>query len=327
MGVTVVTGASGHVGANLILALLARGERPRALVHHDRRALEGLEVETVGGDVEDLDSLRRAFEGAEVVYHTAAHISISMHEWKKLAAVNIVGTRNVVQACLACGVRRLIHFSSVDALSPRPLDRPVDESSPLVNSRRDMPYGRSKAAGERLVRKGLGRGLDAVILNPSAIIGPHDYRLGFPNAGILAVTNSRLPALIDGGFDWVDVRDVIAGALQAAARAPSGSRYILSGHWASLHDLAHLAQEISGIRVPPFTAPMWLARCCVPFARLLSPLTEGRPLVTSAALKTLTGNRTISHERATRELGYEPRPLKETLVDTTQWFKARGWLP
>jgi dihydroflavonol-4-reductase len=98
-----------------------------------------------------------------------------------------------------------------------------------------------------------------VILYPSAIIGPNDFRMGFPSAGLLAISHSRLPALINGGFDWVHVRDVIEGALQAAARAPAGGRYILSGHWASLHDLAHLAEEICGFRVPPFTAPLWLA--------------------------------------------------------------------
>jgi dihydroflavonol-4-reductase len=188
-------------------------------------------------------------------------------------------------------------------------------------SRHHTPYTRSKAAGEEEVRQGVARGLDAVILYPSAIIGPHDYRLGFPNSGLLAILNGKLWALVDGGFDWADVRDVAYGALQAAVCAPSGERYILSGHWASLSDLADLAEEIVGLRPPRLVFPMWLARIGAPFALALGRLNGGRPLFTPAALKPLGGNYCISHERATQDLGYHPRPLKETMVDTWNWFE------
>jgi dihydroflavonol-4-reductase len=326
MPVAVVTGAAGHVGANLVRGLLAQGQGARALAHHDRRALVGLQVEIVPGDVEDLDSLRRAFAGAEVVYHAAGYVSISMHEWRHLEAVNVFGTRNVVEACLQCGVRRLVYFSSVEALVDTPLNPPVDEARPLVESRRYPPYARSKAAGEKQVRQGLARGLDAVILYPSAIIGPHDYRLGFPNAGLLAICNGKLPALVAGGFDWVDVRDVVAGALRAAACAPVGGRYLLSGHWASLRNLAELAQGINGVHVPRVIVPMWLARIGAPFATTLSRLTGRRALYTTAALRPLRANPCISHARATRDLDYQPRPLKETIADTLQWFEKNGLL-
>lgn len=312
------------MGANLVRALLTRGQHVRALVHHDRRALEGLNIETISADIRDLDSLLHAFEGAEFVYHAAGYISISMDEWHRLAAVNILGTRNVVEACLRCGVQRLVHFTSIETLLGKPFSDPVDESRPLIESRRSPPYARSKAAGENEVRQGLARGLDAVILYPSAIIGPHDYRLGFPNAGLLAISNGKLWALVDGGFDWVDVRDVVTGALEAAARAPSGGRYILSGHWSSLRDLAELAEEINGSQVPRLVFPMWLARIGAPFAAALSRLAGRRPLYTRAALKPLYGNQHISHARATRELDYHPRPLRETVVETLHWFEAGG---
>lgn len=326
MPVVVVTGAAGHVGANLVRALLARGQSVRALVHHNRRALEGLDIEEVPGDLEDPDSLRRAFTGAEIVYHAAAYISIESHEWRHLEAVNILGARNVVDACLRCEVRRLVHFSSIEALVDKPLHAPVDESRPLVESRQYPPYARSKASGEKEVRQGIARGLDAVILYPTAIIGPHDYRLGFPNAGFLAIFEGRLWALIEGGFDWVDVRDVVRGALQAAAHAPAGGRYLLSGHWASLRELAELAKEIRGVQVPRLVFPMWLARIGAPFATALAHINGRRPLVTSAALKPLRANPNISHARATRDLDYEPRSLKETAIDTWGWFEQSGLL-
>lgn len=321
MSAIVVTGAAGHVGANLVRELLARGQHVRALVHHDRRALEGLDIETVSADVEDLDSLLHAFEAAELVYHAAGYISISSDEWPRLEAVNALGTRNVVEACLRCGVERLVHLSSVETLLEEPFGELVDESHPLVEPQGCSPYARSKVAGEKEVRQGLARGLDAVVLYPSAIIGPYDYRLGFPNTGLLAICRGELWALVDGGFDWVDVRDVVRGALGAAERAPTGGRYILSGHWASLCDLAELAEEINGFQMPRLVFPMWLARAGVPFTVALNRLAGRRPLYTSAALRPLWGNHRLSHARATHELGYDPRPLKETIVETLQWFE------
>lgn len=325
MPTVVVTGAAGHVGANLVRALLACGQRVRALVHHDTRALEGLEVEIVTGDVRDLGSLQRAFSDADLVYHAAGHISISTDEWPHLEAVNILGTRNVVEACLQRGVRRLVHFNSIETLLAEPSEGPVDESCLAVESRRQTPYARSKAAGEEEVRRGLARGLDAIILYPSAILGPHDYRLGFPNQGLLAIATGELWALIDGGFDWVDVRDVVEGALQAAARAPSGARYILSGHWASLRDLAELVHEINGVSVPRLVFPMWMARIGAPFAVALNRLTGGRPLYTTASLKPLAGNHHISHAWAARDLDYQPRPLRRTVIETWHWLERSGF--
>jgi len=322
VSVVLVTGAAGHVGATLVRTLLAGGQPVRVLVHHDRRALEGLDVETVTGDVKDPDSLCRAFAGVDLVYHTAAHISILMSDCDRLVAVNAIGTRNMVEACLHCGVDRLVHFSTVDALEYDPSGKPLDESRPLVHSQRYPPYARSKAVADRQVRQAVARGLDAVILYPSAIIGPHDYRLGYTNAGLLAICKGKLWALIDGGFDWVDVRDVVAGAVQAAARAQAGERYVLSGHWASLHDLAVLANQVNGVKVPRLVLPMWVARLGAPFVAIGSLLMGKRPLYTSAALQPLRGNHHISHARATRDLDYQPRPLKETIADTWRWFET-----
>jgi dihydroflavonol-4-reductase len=217
----VVTGAAGHAGANLVRALVAKGRPVRALVHLDRQALEGLDIEVVKGDICDLDSLLGAFEGAEVVYHLAARIAISNEPWSLLEAVNVSGTRNVVEACLSCGVRRLVHFSSIHTMIDRAGDIPVDESNPLVESRHYPPYDRSKAAAEREVRRGIERGLDAIIISPTAIIGPHDYKPSHFGEALLRLANGRLPALVAGGFDWVDVRDVVQGAKRRRPPAPS----------------------------------------------------------------------------------------------------------
>jgi dihydroflavonol-4-reductase len=319
-----VTGASGHLGANLVRALLAQGRAVRALIHHDRRGIEGLQVETVRGDVCDLDSLQRACAGVEVAYHAAARIAL----WgdAPIGSVNVDGTRNVVEACLRAGVRRLIHFSSIHAFRQGPLDRPLDEDRPYVDPVRAAPYDRSKAAAEREVRAGIARGLDAVILNPTAMIGPHDYYPSHMGQALLSFCRGTMPALIAGGFDWVDVRDVAQGALRAEEHAANGARYHLSGRWASVCELAEIAAGWSGVRAPWFVCPTWLARAVAPLAVGWARLRGERPLFTPFSVRSLQGNRQVRHARATRDLGYAPRPLEETVVDTLRWFVEAGYL-
>ncbi len=318
---TIVTGASGHLGANLVRGLLAQGRTVAALVHEDRRGLVGMDVETRAGDVRDAASLRHAFEDADVVYHCAGYVTIESGDWPRLHAINVEGTRNVVEACRANRVRRLVHFSSIEALVETPLDVPVDEQRPLVDSRTGTLYARSKSAGEAIVRQALAEGLDAIVLNPTAVIGPHDYRLTPCNAGLLALCGGRLPALVEGGFNWVDVRDVATSAIRAEERSPAGRRYILGGRWASLRELAALAHEINGARVPRWICPMWLARLAAPLVTSWCALAGQRALLTGSGLRPLRGNRHISHALAERELGHQPRPLRDTMTDTWHWFE------
>lgn len=324
MPLTVVTGASGHVGATLVRTLLGQGERARALVHRDMRALEGLHVEIVRGDVRDVESLRRAFARADTVYHAAGHISVARPEPALLEAVNVDGTRNVVDACLACEVRRLVHFSSVEALVDAPFSSPVDENRALAESRHYPAYARSKAAADRLVRQGLAGGLDAVLLYPSAILGPYDYRLGLANAGLLAVCHGKLWALVDGGFDWVDVRDVAQAAIQAAHTAPRGGRYLLTGRWATVRELAELGQANGGSPPPRLVVPLALARTVAPLATLVGHATGRRLLFTAGTLRPLGMNPQICRTRAEEELDYQPRPLEATVRDTLQWFERHA---
>jgi dihydroflavonol-4-reductase len=322
----VVTGASGHAGANLVRALLAQGHPIRTLVHLDRRSVEGLDVEVIQGNICDLESLVKAFKNAEVVYHLAAYISISNDEWPLLEAVNVIGTRNVVEACLRCGVRRLVHFSTIHTVAQESTGIPVSESSALVASRRYPPYDRSKAAAEKEVRQGIEKGLDAIIISPTGMIGPHDYRPSHFGEALLRLANGKLPSLVAGGFDWVDVRDVVQGAMRAEEKAPTGAKYILSGHWLSLRDVAALVETITEVPVPGFVCPMWLARVGAPFITAFDRLAGRRPLYTSVSLQTLRDNRQISHQKATEELDYHPRPFGETLTDTLRWFEESGQL-
>ncbi len=326
MGKIVVTGAAGHIGGNLVRALIARGTPPRVMVHEDRRALEGLGLEEVHGDVTDLPSLKAAFEGAERVYHLAARISIAPGDEELVEATNVEGVGNVVEACLQCKVKRLVHVSSIHALSSDPIEAPIDETRPLCSGDGLLPYDRSKAGGERKVRAGIERGLDAVIVNPTGVVGPFDYRPSRMGEVLLSLYHRTLPGLVDGAFNWVDVRDVVDGILLAGERGKCGDRFLLSGHRASVPELAALVEEVTGKKKPRMVSPMWLARGAAPFATLYARVAGQRPLFTSQSLQALRNHRDVRHDKATRELGYQPRPLRATVEDTFAWFREANAL-
>jgi dihydroflavonol-4-reductase len=318
-----VTGASGLLGGNLIRELLPRGQRVRALIHQDRRAVSGLDVEVVSADLNDPASLEGAFAGVDVVYHLASLISLSMDSWEEVHRVNVVGTRNVVDACLRCGVKRLVHVSSTHSRQVEPFDQVLDEDRPLVTDPALPPYDRSKALAEIEIQKGIERGLDAVIIIPSGILGPYDFRPSFVGESLQLMQRGGLPALTTGGYNWVDARDVANGAICAAETAAAGSRYILSGHWHSIHDVAVMAAKISGTRAPRLVIPLRLAELALPLMEKLATIRGSQPLYTRAMLSALRSNQNISHARAARDLGYAPRPFLETLTDTLNWFGAQ----
>ena len=321
----VVTGAAGHIGANLVRALREKGQPCRALVHRDTRALDGLPLELAEADLLDRDSLVRAFRGAGLVYHLAARISIAGDDGGAVHQVNVDGTRNVVTACLQCGVRRLVHFSSIHALRQNPLDQPLDENRPPVGEEA-YAYDQSKARGEAEALAGNDQGLEVVVVNPTGVIGPGDYKPSAMGQVFLDLHHRRLPGLVNGGFNWVDVRDVVASAMRAAEAGRPGQSYLLGGHWLSIRGLAHLAAEVTGVRAPLFTSPMWLARLAAPPALLAARLTGSRPLFTPEALGALRGNRRVEFGKAAGELGHTARPVRETVEDVYNWFESHGML-
>jgi dihydroflavonol-4-reductase len=324
--ITAVTGASGHVGVNLVRALIAHGRDVRIIAHNSTLGLDELNVERCSGDVNDPDSLVRAFEGADIVYHLAAHISLLMNDHGRCSVVNVVGTRNVIKACRRNNVKRLVHFSSIHSLCSEPLDLPIDETRPLIESPGSAPYDLSKAAGERLVRQAVSEGINAVIINPTGVIGPYDYSPSHFGQALIMMAEGSIPMLLEGGFDWVDAKDVAEGAIKAEQLAAPGANYLLSGTWLSVRETADIISQITGRQPPSLTCPVAVANAYAPVVTAISGWTGTRPIFTSVSLKALASNRNISHAKATRELGYEPRPIRETLADTIKWFTDNGFI-
>ena len=326
----VVTGASGHIGGVLVRQLLAQGRPVRALVHSDRRALEDLGdggglLELVAGDVLDRQAMQRLCEGASVVFHLAAVISIVGDPDGRVRAVNVEGVRNVAEAALAVGVERMVHVSSIHAFDINSGASFIDENSGRVGA--DAPaYDRSKAAGEVALREVIEQGLDAVVVNPGGVLGPFDFVPSRMGTFFSQLALRRLPALVPGGFSWVDVRDVCAAILSAEGQGRRGESYLLCGSWHSMQELADMAQQVTGVRAPSLSVPMWLAQLGAPFMTLWANLRSEEPLYTSEALHAVVACRDVRSAKASRELGFNPRPVQDTVSDVYRCFAHRGVL-
>jgi dihydroflavonol-4-reductase len=316
---TVVTGAYGHVGANLIRALLDRGDEVRAADRRQTEALEGLNVEHVPIDVLQPQSLRAAFAGADTVFHLAAIISIIGDRTGIVRRVNVEGPRNAARAAMECGVSRFVHCSSVHAFDLERCGPEVSESSPRTTNEHAPAYDRSKNEGENEIRAAIGQGLDAVIVNPSGVMGPHDYGPSRLGELLLELRDRKIPVNVGGGFDFVDVRDLVDGMLAAAQLGRTGENYLLSGHRHSLKELAQLAAQVTGVKAPRISMPLSLIRGLAPLVLRLTP-SDKIPLFTPESLHALQYAPSVCHYKASKELGYLVRPITETIRDTYAWF-------
>ena len=324
----VVTGATGHIGNVLVRELLSRGERVRAVIppFEDTTPLEGLEVERVEGDVRNVDPLIQAFGGADVVYHLAGIISILPGKTKLLYQVNVMGTRNVVEACLKSRVRRLVYTSSIHALAELPEGTVIDETMPFAPDRAIGEYGKTKAQATLAVLEGVNKGLDAVVVCPTGVIGPYDFAPSEMGQLFIDFAKGKLNTYVDGAYDFVDVRDVVTGLILACEKGQTGESYILSGERITVAELMSILEEVTGVKAPRSKTPIWLAKAMVIFTSLYYNLTNTKPRFTSDSLRILRSNSFISSQKASQQLGYSHRPIREAIVDTIQWFKETGRL-
>lgn len=324
----VVTGATGHIGNVLVRELLARGEKIRTVIppFEDITPLEGLEIEKVEGDVRDVNSLIQAFRGADVVYHLAGIISILPGKTELLYQVNVMGTRNVVEACLKSHVRRLIYTSSIHAVEEPPHGIVIDETLPYNPDKVLGDYAKSKAQATLEALEGVKKGLDTVVVCPTGVIGPYDFKPSEMGQLFVDFAKGKLNTYIDGAYDFVDVRDVVMGHILAFEKGRTGESYILSGEQITVRDLLLMLEDITGVKAPSFKIPAWLARTVGKVASLYYRLTKTKPLFTAYSVDVLDSNSLISSEKAHLELGYSTRSIRESIIDAVQWFKETSRL-
>lgn len=322
-----VTGATGHLGSALVRALLAAGRPVRALVHDRAEPLDGLGVERVAGDVRDPAALRAAMAEVGVVHHLAALVRLQPWAYGDMEQVNVEGVRNVTAAARAEGVR-LVHYSSIHAFAPDRSDDPVDETRAYASAPSVPGYDRTKAKGSLVLDEAVRGGLDAVTLHPTGVLGPFDFGTSNQGRWLRRAATGREPVLVRGGFDWVDVRDVIAAGIAAEdrARAKAGEHFIVGGRRGEALEVATLAAAAIGRKPPPVMLPLGFVRALVPAVDLVTGAFRITTPFTHAALHALDTHRVVSHEKATRVLGHRPRPLEETVRDMMAWYRERGML-
>ena len=320
----VVTGAAGYIGNVLIRELLSRGEKVKALIRStsDLSSLEGLEVEKVLGNILDKDSLVRAFEGADTVFHLAAIISIMPGDRAFIRRVNLEGTKNVIDACIKCRVRRLVYASSIHALKEPPHGTVINEDMPFdINSSRGE-YDRSKALASLAVIESAKAGLDPVVVCPTGVMGPYDFRGSLITGTFIDFAMGKMTITTNGGaYDFVDVRDVAKGLILAAENGKTGQYYILSGERVTMNKMMLILSEVSGVQPPKYKIPIWLVKTAGMCTPLYYKLANKTPRFTYYSVNTLLSNSYISHEKASRELGYEPITIKESIEDTFEWLR------
>lgn len=317
-----VTGGAGHLGNVLVRELFDRGEKVRVLIlpGEDTQSLDGMDVERVEGNVLDKDSLIAAMSGVDVVFHLASLVSITKEQEKLLYAVNVEGTQNVIDAALETGVRKLIYTSSIHALERPPKGVIIDEKLPFDPNNPAGPYDRTKAQASLLIQKASQDGLDACIVCPTGVVGPYDYRRSEMGELILSWMEKPLNFMVEGAFDFVDVRDVAKGQILVRDHGKRGETYILGGERIELKLLHQLVQKVTGKKAKMITFPLPIALIVAPLAEFYYKVTKTKPRVTRYSLETVFSNSEISSEKARNELGYRPIRLAKSIPDTIRWW-------
>lgn len=317
-----VTGAAGHLGNVLVRELLAQRSSVRALIlpGEDRSSLAGLVVEFVEGNILDTQSLDTAMQGVDLVYHMAALVSITTGQEALLHRVNVDGTRNVIEAARRAGVRRLVYTSSIHALARPPEGVAIDENMPFDIHNPAGAYDQTKAEASLIVKEAAALGQDVVIVCPTGVIGPYDFRRSEMGEMILDWMGKKVSFIIDGFFDFVDVRDVACGHILAAEKGRSGEAYILGGERISLDRLVRLVKQYARNKAPAIKVPVSIAMFATNFTQWYYQAAHTRPRFTRYALETVISNSKISSQKAGHELGYTARSLTETVRDTVMWW-------
>ena len=327
---TLVTGATGFVGAAVLRCLAEAGHNVRALIRptSDRLNLSGVDCEIMTGDLTEPESLKRAVRNCEAVFHVAADYRIWVPDREKMNRVNVQGTVDLILAAAAAGVSRIVYTSSVATLRLRDDGLPADEESHAELSDMIGAYKQSKFLAEREVKRLVAdAGIPVIIVKPTAPFGPGDIKPTPTGRFVVEAGAGRMPAYVNTGLNVVHVDDVADGHLLAYEKGAVGESYILGGENRTLQWILETVAELTGQRPPRIRLPHWLL---TPIAYIWEGVTRirgsGEPMMTVDSVRMSRKLMYFSIEKARRELGYYPRPAVEALRDEIEWFYKHGYL-
>lgn len=332
MALILVTGATGHIG-HVLVHQLSR-HYPNEIIRvflQPREILDGfdrLTLQLFYGDIRKAADVRAAVQGARLVFHLAGLIDTSLNPGPRIYEINIGGTRHVVEACQENPGIRLVYVSSVHALPDWKDGREITEIEQFPVPGLPEGYARSKSEATALVLAAARQGLDAVVAFPSGVIGPDDYKLsemGRLFRYFYAIRSLRLVLSFHGAYNFVDVRDVVEGLLAIAERGKSGQGYILSGHQITINEIIRIERQVIGARQPRIlTVPVRVVQLGAAILARLAHWFHFHSIVTPYSIAVLLSNSRISHAKASRELGYQPRPVADSIRDNLVWLMEHG---
>ena len=322
-----VTGGSGFIGSAVVMELLKRGQPIRALVRSKEQTgnLAGLPVELVEGDLLDRDSLHRALEGCDRVYHLAAVYANWLPDRSVILRANVDGTRNLLQACLERKVERVVYTSSVAALGAHG-KTPANEAAQFNLADTGDTYYLSKYQAEQIAVEYAGQGLPVVILNPTNPIGPRDWKPTPTGALILSVLKGKLPGYVDGGINLVDVQDVAVAHVTAMEKGRAGEKYVLGNANLSIHEYFQMIAEVGGGKAPAMRIPLPLAVATAYLYEAIAAITRKPPLTTPGWVRVGSHYSFWDSSKAIRELNLPQTPVRESLKKAIDWFNDKGYL-
>lgn len=315
-----VTGAAGHIGGTICRLLVEKGYEVNALVHSDTESIKDLPIHTFKGNILNKDSLYDFMKNCDVIIHTAGYIELDYRFSQNVFDINVTGTKNVIEVAKTLDIKKMIHFSSIHIFNHQPHQEPLDEKRELVGDKAIF-YDRAKKQAHEIVLEAVEDGLDISIVCPTAVVGPYDFKPSKLGKAITDIYKGKIPAMVKGGFDFVDVRDVAEGTIAAIENGRKGETYILGGQYHTIKSFSDLVLQAKGSTKQMIVFPIFFAYLGLPFIQIFSWMTKKPPLYDAIYLDILQdGNPSISHAKATEELNYQPRSLKESINDSVQWF-------
>ena len=318
-----VTGATGFIGTHITRLLVEEGAQVRVLVRNTSHTtfLDPLGIEKNFGDLSDIPSLQRALEGVDYLFHIAGLVAFGRHDIAELRRVNMQGVKNVLGVAQDAKVKRVVLTSSVAAIGGSSHGNVRDETSVWDTETFHNAYARSKHDGEMEAMKYYREGLPLVIVNPSFVVGCPDYGPSVGGEFLLAHLKRKIRAYFDMGFNCVDVKDVARGHLLAAMKGRLGERYIFSNENKTLIEYLRLLEKCSGIKAPRLRIPYPLAYAGAALIEGMGSLLRKDFPINREQVRNSRNDSFFSHEKATRELGFHPRPLEETFSEAVRWFR------
>jgi dihydroflavonol-4-reductase len=320
-----VTGASGHVGNVLCRLLIAGGHQVKALYNSDITALQDVDVEAIQGSVLDRNALDAFAKNCEIIIHSAAIISIHGDPTGIVFKTNTEGPKNILDAAIKSGVKKIIHLSSTHAVLEEPLDQPFDENRPH-KTKTHFAYDYSKATGEQIMLAAFKAGkIEGCIIRPSSVIGLFDFKPSEIGKALIDFYNRKIPMLPPGGYNFIDIRDISQTIVNAIEKGRNGEIYLLSGEYYTLKEFAVIVNQVSGIKTPKSVMPFWFLKGTLPFVKLYGKLKNAAPIFTIEAITALKfGHPNMVNDKARKALDHTCRPLKETIADFYDWQKKKG---